>query len=175
MNRFWKSLAVVGAMVALAAGVLVSQQTVGAAQPPARDSAVEHLSTQIDLPNGAWTDTPLFVTLPRPGTYALDADVRGRLSVLPSGNVHISARLWNETTGAVVPQSERLVYQIIDHNTGDALTGGNQTAPISEVIRVSAPTTIRVQGLRVDHVGSATVAQIYSDGNGYTSLRYERL
>ncbi|WP_434447565.1 hypothetical protein [Lentzea sp. E54] len=170
------SLTVVGAVVALAASAVLAQSGASVAQPPVQvDRGVEHLGTQVDLPAGAWTDTPLEVKLPRAGVYALDADVRGRLSGIPSVNTYISARLWNDTSDTVVPDSERLVNQIIDHNTGDALTGSNQTAPISELIRVNGPTTIRLQARRVDAVGSATVAQIYSDGAGHTSLRFERV
>ncbi|MEU1800948.1 hypothetical protein [Streptomyces sp. NPDC019937] len=115
------------------------------------------------------------VTLPRAGTYELDADVRGRLSGVPAVNTYITARLWNVTTGAAVPESERLVNQIIDHNQGDAVTGSNQTAPISELIKVQGPTTIRLQAQRNDATGAASIAQVYSDGAGHTSLRYERV
>ncbi|MFI9816397.1 hypothetical protein [Saccharothrix variisporea] len=176
MNRFRKSLAAVGTVVALATAAVVTQQNVGTAQPAVPpDFAVAHLNTQVNLPNGVWTDTPLTVTLPWPGTYALDADVRGRLSGTPSVNAYITARLWNDTTGTAVPFSERIVNQIIDHNAGDAITGSNQTAPISELISVTGATTIRVQARRIDAVGAASVAQLYSDAAGYTSLRYERL
>ncbi|CAL9373070.1 hypothetical protein SUDANB95_00901 [Actinosynnema sp. ALI-1.44] len=176
MNRFRTALAAAGTVVVLATAAVVTQHSVGVAQPAVPpDFAVGHLNTQVNLPNGVWTDTPLTVTLPWPGTYALDADVRGRLSGTPNVNAYISARLWNDTTGTVVPQSERIVNQIIDHNVGDAITGSNQTAPISELITVSGPTTIRVQARRIDAVGAASVAQVYSDGAGYTSLRYERL
>ncbi|MEU1365186.1 hypothetical protein ABZ454_03530 [Streptomyces sp. NPDC005803] len=138
-------------------------------------TGIEHLRTQVDLPAGAWTNTPLEVTLPKAGTYELDADVRGRLQGVPPINLFITARLWNVTTGTAVADSERLVNQIIDSNAGDAELGDNQTAPISELISVTQPTTIRLQAQRIDAVGAATIGQIYSDGNGFTSLRYERV
>ncbi|MBB5954314.1 hypothetical protein FHS29_000884 [Saccharothrix tamanrassetensis] len=177
MKRFRTPLTAIGAaVVALATTVVVTQSGVSAAQPAIQaDQAVAHLHAQVDLPNGVWTDTPLTVALPFSGTYELDADVRGRLSGVPSVNAYITARLWNATTNTPVPESERLINQIIDHNVGDALTGSNQTAPISEVIRVNGPTTIRLQARRVDAAGAATVAQIYSDGAGYTSLRFDRV
>lgn len=115
------------------------------------------------------------MTLPRRGTYELNADVRGRLSGVPPVNTFMSARLWDVTSGAEVPESERLVYQIINQNPGDALAGGNQTAPISELIRVTGPTRIRLQARDINAVGAATVAQVYSDGAGYTALRYVRV
>jgi hypothetical protein len=74
-----------------------------------------------------------------------------------------------------VPQSERLVYQIIDLNAGTAQAGGNAEAPISELVTVNGPTTIRLQAVRNDAVGAASIAQIYSDGAGYTSLRFDRI
>ncbi|MEU1415008.1 hypothetical protein [Streptomyces sp. NPDC005731] len=147
--------------------------------PPAGNrggiAGIATLNTIVNLPNGVWTDTPLEVTLPRPGTYELDANVRGRLAGTPPLNTSITARLWNVNSGAEVSQSERYVYQIINQNAGEATAGGNQTAPISELIRVSRPTTIRLQARRIDALGAASIAQVYSDSFGYTSLRYERV
>ncbi|RAG85026.1 hypothetical protein DN069_13785 [Streptacidiphilus pinicola] len=132
----------------------------------------------MNLPAGApggWTDTPLEVTLPRAGTYELDADVRGRLIGNAPFNSYIVARLWDATSGAEVPQSERLVYQIIDNRTDNALDGGNATAPISELIKVTGPTTIRLQAEAVNSYGAASTSQIYSDSVGYTALSYDRV
>lgn len=169
---------------ALAATALLVGATTAAAAPsdtsaaPSSSSAVAgigHLHTQVDLPAGSWTNTPLEVTLPRTGTYELNADVRGRLQGLPPVNTYITARLWNVTSGTAVPDSERLVNQIIDPNAGDAEVGSNQTAPISELIRVNKPTTIRLQAQRIDAVGTATIGQVFSDAHGYTSLRFDRV
>jgi hypothetical protein len=153
-----------------------SAATVAVAQrAPMAGSGIAVLNTIVDLPPGVWTGTPLEVTLPRSGTYELDADVRGRLAGIPPVNTYITARLWDVTSGAEVPQSERLVYQIIDDNPGDAQAGGNQTAPISELIKVTGPTTIMLQAQDNNAVGAAAIAQIYSDGHGYTTLRYDRV
>jgi len=160
-------------VVLTGATTLAVQSSAMAAPPAAR--GIAHLNTQVDLPAGVWTDIPVQVVLPRAGTYELDANVRGRLSGTPAINTYITARLWDVTTGAEVPQSERLVYQMIDLNTGAAEAGGNGTAPISELIRVNGPTTIRIQAVHYDAVGGASIAQIYSDGYGYTSLRYDRV
>lgn len=164
------------ALLVGAAGAGVAQSDTRAAPPPASAATgIEHLHSQVTLPAGVWTNTPLEVTLPRHGTYELNADVRGRLQGLPPVNTFITARLWNVTSGTAVPDSERLVNQIIDVDAGDAEVGGNQTAPVSELVRVDKPTTIRLQARRVDAVGAATISQIYSDDQGYTSLRYERV
>lgn len=143
---------------------------------PAPVAGIAVLQTNVDLPiDGTWTDTPLEVSLPRRGTYELDADVRGRLAGLPPVNTWITARLWNVTTGDEVANSERLVYQVINENPGEANAGGNQTAPISELISVPGPETIRLQAQDNNSVGAANIAQIYSDGYGYTTLRYVRV
>lgn len=129
----------------------------------------------VNLPAGVWTSTGLQVTLPRAGTYELDADVRGRLVGNPPVNTYITARLFDTTTGAEVLNSERLVYQLINENPGQAAAGGNQTAPISELVHVTGAATIQLQAVDQNAVGAAIVAQIYSDGNGYTSLRFVRV
>jgi len=160
--------------VALAGVTTVAMQSSAAAAPPAV-RGITHLNTQVNLPAGVWTDVPVQVLLPKAGTYELDADVRGRLSGTPAVNTYITARLWNVSAGAAVPKSERLVYQVIDTNAGDAQAGGNATAPISELISVNGPTTIKLQATDTNSVGAATIAQIYSDGYGYTSLRFDRV
>jgi hypothetical protein len=173
--RIRRPLAAVGAAaVALGAtaGATRAAEHARPAQPPAPAHGIAYLNTQVNLPNGVWTDTPLEVVLPRAGTYDLDADVRGRLAGTPAINTYITARLWNVTTGAELPQSERIVNQIIDLNPGTAQAGGNETAQINELIKVNGATTIRLQARRVDATGAASIAQIYSDGSGYTSLRY---
>lgn len=164
------------AALALGASVAVTHAAAGPARPvrPATHGIV-HLNTQVNLPRGVWTNVPLQVVLPKAGTYELDADVRGRLAGSPALNTFITARLWNVTAGAEVPQSERIVYQIIDLNAGAAQAGGNATAPINELITVSGPTTIALQAVRNDAAGAASIAQIYSDGAGYTSLRFDRV
>ncbi|MEV7386503.1 hypothetical protein [Streptomyces sp. NPDC091215] len=170
-------------LAAVAATLLIGTATAFTGPSNASTAAVAYpakagiakLNMNINLPNGVWTDTPLEVTLPKAGTYTLDADVRGRLQGTPPVNTFITARLWNVNSGAEVPQSERLVYQIINLNPGQAAAAGNQTAPISELIRVSGPTTIRLQAQRTDAVGAASIAQIFSDNSGYTSLRFERV
>ncbi|MEY9935589.1 hypothetical protein ABH926_010271 [Catenulispora sp. GP43] len=171
--RTYRPLAAAGAAaIALCASAGVTQ---AAARPHPKPPThgIAHLNTQVNLPNGVWTDTPLEVDLPRAGTYDLDANVRGRLGGTPAVNAYISARLWDVTAGAEVPQSERLVYQIIDLNPGTAQAGGNGTAPIDELITVDKPTTIRLQARSVNTAGAASIAQVYSDGSGYTSLRFD--
>jgi hypothetical protein len=164
-------------LIATAVALLTGSATVAAAHAqtalaPGTGTAV--LNTNVNLPrNSTWTSIPLEVHLPGPGTYEIDADVRGRLQGTPPVNTWITARLWNVTTGAELPGSERLVYQIIDGNSSGApAAGGNQTAPISELIEVDRPETIQLQAEDSNSVGAADIAQIYSDSYGYTTLRY---
>lgn len=166
----------IAAAAALLAGTATvtaayAQTSTSAARPafPA-DTGISTLHTAVNLPgNGTWTSTPLQVTLPGPGTYELDANVRGRLAGSGTVNSYISARLWDVTANAQVLYSNRLIYQII--NTA----GGNATAPISELIQVAGPTTIQLQAQDNNATGAASIAQIYSDGFGYTTLRFVRV
>ncbi|MDH6574472.1 hypothetical protein [Kitasatospora sp. MAP5-34] len=146
--------------------------------PPASGGIV-HLSTTVDLQltaSGAWTNTGLEVTLPEAGTYQLDVDIRGQLDSVPPVNAFIVARLWNATSDTALPHSERLVSQIIDGNRGAAQYGKNATSPINERITVNAPTAIRLEVKRVNNFGTSTIAAgIYSDSDGYTSFRYQKV
>lgn len=172
-TRLGRPLAALGAagLAALGASAVATH----ASAAPTPPYGIAHLATQVNLPAGVWTNVPVQVVLPRAGTYEIDADVRGRLAGVPPVNTYITGRLWNATTGAAVPQSERLVYQIIDGNSGTAQAGGNATAPISELVSVTGPTTITLQARDVNAVGAANIAQIYSDASGYTSLRFDRV
>jgi hypothetical protein len=167
---------VAAALLASSAAVATAQGSVSAAQSaPTPTRGIAKLQVTVDLPPGVWTDTPLEIKLPRAGTYELDADVRGRLSGAPPLNTFVTARLWNVTSGAEVPESTRIVNQVIDINPGAAYAGHNQTASIHELIRVAGPTTIRLQARGDNAYGAADIAQIRSDGQGYTTLRYSRV
>jgi hypothetical protein len=171
----------IASAVALLAGTaaVVATQAIGNAAPPVPvqvpESGIATLHQTVNLPAGTWTSTPLEVRLPHAGTYAIDANVRGRLQGTPSLNTFITARLWNVTAKAEVPYSDRVVYQLIDLNTESSAIGGNQTAPISELVRVDRPTTIDLQAENVSGIGTTAIAQVASDANGYTTLRYVRV
>src|SRR4051812_6233938 len=96
-------------------------------------SGIAYLPVGLNLQptaSGTWANSSLQVTLPTAGIYTLDLDVRGRLAGKPPINAYIVARLFNVTTAAVLPNSERLITQIIDGNPGAAVYGVNTTAPI---------------------------------------------
>jgi hypothetical protein len=144
--------------------------TAAPAAPPVVGGATLHSQVNL-MPSGAWISTPLRVRLPRAGTYELDANVRGRLSSTAAVNTYITAQLLNGTTHAPVPYSQRLVYQIISSGS----SGGNNTAPIDEWVTVYGPTWITLQARDINASGTANIAQIYSDGDGYTTLRWTRV
>lgn len=162
-----------------AAGTVAATQGSGNAAPAApaapAASGIATLQGFVDLPPGTWTGIPLQVRLPYAGTYEIDADVRGRLQGTPPLNTYIIGRLWNATSGAQVPDSERTVYQVINDNPASEPVGGNQTAPVSELISVTGPTTIQLQAEDVNGAGTAAIAQVASDDSGYTTLRYVRV
>jgi hypothetical protein len=162
-----------------AAGTVAATQSSGNAAPAApaapAASGIATLQGFVDLPPGTWTNIPLQVRLPYAGTYEIDADVRGRLQGTPPLNTYIIGRLWNVTSGAQVPDSERTVYQVINDNPASEPVGGNQTAPVSELISVTRPTTIQLQAQDVNGAGTASIAQVASDDSGYTTLRYVRV
>lgn len=143
-------------------------------QPPMR-SEINYLPAIINLlpfPDGTWVNTGLAVTLPRAGTYALDLNVRTRLTGPAPVNVFITGRLWNVTAGTALPNSERILHQIADTA---GFVGINKTTPISERITVTGPTTIRLDVQRNDRTGRAAAADVWTDSNGRTSFRYNRI
>ena len=172
-------LATGAALLASAVSVIAVQGSGSAAPaaPPAPaalalPAGIATLRGTETLPPGTWVNTPLQVRLPRPGTYAIDANVRGRLQGIPALNTFITARLWNVTSGAEVQFSDRIVNQEFDLNPRPAAIASNRTAPIAALVTVTRPTTIRLQARDVNVVGAATVAQLLSDSFGYTTLRF---
>ncbi|GII64908.1 hypothetical protein Skr01_49930 [Sphaerisporangium krabiense] len=141
-------------------------------------SDIRYLPARVNLlpaVSGTWVGTGLTVTLPHAGTYALDLSVRTRLTGAPPVNVYIVGRLWNATTGALLPNSERLLTQILDTTPLSGAIGKNETTPISEHVTVNGPTTIRLEVQRTDAYGLATAADVWTDANGRTSFRYTEI
>ncbi|MEV0354091.1 hypothetical protein AB0H88_50830 [Nonomuraea sp. NPDC050680] len=142
-------------------------------------SGIAYLPANVDLQptaSGTWVNTGLQVTLPSAGTYALDLDVRARLQGVPPVNTYMVARLWNVASGAALPNSERILSQLIDTTSaGAGIIAKNTTSPISERITVTGPTTIRLQAQRTNAFGASTIAAIWSDSAGRTSFRFGRI
>lgn len=127
---------------------------------------------------GTWVNTGLQLTLPVAGTYHLDANVRSVLVAADGVNVWIGARLFDVTAGAVVPDSEVLVQQIdtgVSTATPVVTQSTNQHAAILVPYTVLGSRLVRLQVVKHFSGGNSTVARVQSDGNGRTTLRYERV
>ncbi|MER6367440.1 hypothetical protein ABT255_03505 [Streptomyces mirabilis] len=126
--------------------------------------------------SGAWTDTGLQVALPAAGTYQLDATVRAALAATSPCNVYISARLFDVTAGAVVPDSEVIIHQINLSASAGVVNGGlNVSGPIQIEYVTAGPRTVRVQAKRVNATGVSITAQILYNADGRTTLRFTRI
>lgn len=109
--------------------------------------------------SGAWTPvTGAQITLPEPGRYLVAADARARISAFGPANVYISVRLFNVTAGAVVPQSTTLIFQTV--TDGGQSATGNQTSSLGVFVTVTAPTSIRLEAMRTNFIGTSTAADI---------------
>lgn len=126
--------------------------------------------------SGTWVTTGLQVVLPAAGTYDLDATVRSALSAASGTNTWISARLYDVTAGAVVPNSEVLVQQIdLGSDSGTISSAHNNTVPIQVPYTVPGSRTVRLEAARINTAGASLGAGIHSDVNGRTTLRYSRV
>jgi hypothetical protein len=127
--------------------------------------------------SGAFVDLGLSLALPAPGTYHLDAMVRGNLGRMSTGeNAVIVARLWDVTAGAIVPSSEAIVVQIAEFPEGAATAlQWNGSAAISVEYKPTSPRTVRVEAARIDVSGTTEVAGIGSGNLQQTTLRYARV
>lgn len=115
-----------------------------------------------------WTGVGLNVTLPRAGKYRVEAEVRAAVV----GGGFVTARFFNTTASAAVPQALRLVNQLNGVSPG---TGANNTAPITAFITVSEPSVIRVEAMRGDAAGTQTSATITSGAAGQTWMGWEQI
>lgn len=139
------------------------------------------LPAMVDLAatgTGVWVNTGLQLTLPVAGTYHLDANVRCVLTASDGTNVWIGARLFDVTAGVVVPGSEVLVEQIettVSPATTVVTQGNNQQAPILIPYAVPGSRLVRLQVVKNLSGPAPSAARVHSDGNGRTTLRYERV
>jgi hypothetical protein len=127
----------------------------------------EQTSTSVALSvtaDGVWRNAGIFVDLPGPGIYYLGHDLRTNMTTAGNGNNHILSRLWDNTAGAAVSGSGRLVQQ---HDTqlsaGDQTVqqGGNNTASAQVLYTVDEPRRIYSQAAYFHTSGAApTLANI---------------
>jgi hypothetical protein len=105
--------------------------------------------------------TGLTVTLPAAGTYRIDSVIRSGI-VVTTGVDYITAKLWNDTTGAYMLDTEvMLAYQ-----NG---AGTNQSSTTSfGYVTVTTPTVLVVDA----KLYATAVANIYANTNGQTYMSY---
>jgi hypothetical protein len=127
--------------------------------------------------SGAWINLGLSLALPAAGTYHLDAVVRGNIGRMGTGeNALVTARLWDVTAGAIVPNTEAIVVQISEFAPGTATAlQWNSSTVISVEYMPTSPRTIRLEAARTDIAGTTEVAGIGSDTLQRTTLRYARV
>lgn len=144
--------------------------------PPVYGQAVAATTSLLTVAELVWVDvTSSDVTLPEAGTYRLHANVRGGISGTTPINCYVMSRLFNVTTGAVLPNSVRIVAQVANHDSTAYTAANNATAPIDEYVTVAAPTTIRIQATRNDLTGTPSAANVFSGATGWTTLSYEKI
>ncbi|MEV6738719.1 hypothetical protein AB0N14_18010 [Streptomyces sp. NPDC051104] len=138
------------------------------------------LPANVDLnaaASGTFVATGLVLTLPSAGAYHLDATVRAFLGTMTTGEAaYIVARLYDVTARAVVPNSEVLAHQLaVGAGTSATLLTWNRTASVQVRYTIPGTRTIRLEAARVTQTGITDSASVVSDGNGRTTLRYERV
>lgn len=128
--------------------------------------------------SGVWTDTGIQFGLPTAGTWHIDANVRGVLTVSDGTNAWIGARLWDVSLNALVPNSEVLVHQIattVSTATPVITESKNQNAPIMVRYTIQGARTVRLQVVRHYTGPAPAVSRVQSDVNGRTLVRWERV
>ena len=136
---------------------------IGSASPTAftpldRNRVVHGGTAFITTAHEAWTDVPnLTITVPA-GTYRIGYNCGMRLDNNGSGGMNGALRLIDVTNGnAIVPYSDRIGVTVGD-GVGIGLAAGGAAA-WDGVVTNSAPTTYRVQVIKVTNGGSPATAQ----------------
>lgn len=117
---------------------------------------------------GTFQATGNTIALPAAGTYRITANVRGDLQQNAAGYHSVSVQLRNNTAGALIANTERIV-------TGANVNGSfvTATAALVWLITVGAATTVELYAMRT---GTAwTISTIQSNADGRTVLEWERL
>lgn len=139
------------------------------------------LPVMVDLAptaSGTWTDTGIQFSLPQSGTWHIDGNVRGVLTVSDGTNAWIGARLWDVSLNQLVPDSEVLVHQIatsVSTATPVITESKNQAAPMTVRYVIPAGRIVRLQVVRHYTGPAPAVSRVQSDTNGRTLVRWERV
>lgn len=136
--------------------------------PPGFNATVDLSAAFALTTTDVYQDTGLSLLLPSAGTYLVTAQVKATL-LATVGAPYATARLYDVTAGAVVSGSELFVAF-----SPAAGTYAINTATLTRVITVSAPSTIRLEAARRQATAWAQ-SDISSDSDGRTSLSYVKL
>lgn len=135
----------------------------------------------VPLASGAWADTGMSLTIPAAGTFEVTADGFAILHVNVAadggtGFVRAYMRLWNETLGALVPNTEVTMLSVGSNKMGRYQGGGGSSVHANVV--TTGPTALKVQARRVDTSSGAAIATTINTSVfevGGSSLRYNRI
>ena len=103
--------------------------------------------------------------LPSAGWYRLSSSMRVRMW---SVGTFIKARLYNNTTGAAIAGTDRMMFEA----GGNSTIGFNVQILLEWIIRVEEPSTIYHQFFAN---ASSSGTSIQSDGNGYNQCMWYKL
>jgi len=135
----------------------------------------------VPLTSGVWTNTGLSLTIPAAGTFEMvfDAYTVVHADIAADGGsaqVQAQVRMRNETTSAVVPNTQVVANSAGSNRGGRYLSSSGCTVHTNIV--TTGPTIIRMQVARVDFSSGAAIASAVSlstlRAEG-TSMRYNRL
>lgn len=133
------------------------------------DTEVLSASFSITAAAGTYEDTGLSISLPLPGTYVIMCDVRAIMVPNTGSGWYMTSKLYNNTIGADVANSERM---LVRSNT--AAAGLREaTASMSMSITVTQATILKLYAQRAG-AGTPTFTQsdIASDASGRTAMTY---
>jgi len=125
-------------------------------------------SFTLNAANGTYQAIGLSVTLPRAGTYLVTANVSGSMSATEVG-AYIVAKFVNQTDTTDIDNSETFVVR-----SNISGVPNYQTAPMSNIITVTASKIIAIQAFRTagtTYQGSSVMAQTY----GRTRMSYLKI
>lgn len=135
------------------------------------DSTTLTSSHTITSSAGTYEDTGLTLTLPAAGTYLMTASVRGELQCSAGSAFWLSVRLYNQTDGAAVTDSERIV--VGGTSTGFYYLNGSSS---TWEVTVAASKEIRLQVKRDGSGGPTyTVSFVGGDAQGKSNLTYTQV
>lgn len=148
---------------------------VGARLSPVSGQAI--LAANRNLPNnGTFVNTALTIVLPEPGRYLVTWDVQARLCVTvnPTSNKFIQARVRNQTTGGLIGGTTKTPaqHQFSPNQTTQfqACNGGASSA--THIIGVTGATRLRLEAMLAGPAGAVQLGAISGGQTRVTWIKY---